>query len=72
MAEARVPLEGDEFGRPVIYSTQSEAEFELADLFMERLHEFLRGERDFDEALPGSEYVVEVRVRRDCTVEPIW
>lgn len=54
-------MERDENGFPVVYPTKNAAEREIAEDCIERLQQFLAGERDFTDAMFVEEYVVEVR-----------
>ena len=56
--------EGDSPFEHLLFSTEREAQIEIADRMMTKLEEFINGERDFDDALALDEYVLEV-VRRD-------
>jgi len=48
--EGRVPAWHDEKNLPVVYPTVEAAQREIADDIMERLQQFLDGERPFDDA----------------------
>lgn len=51
--------------RICVFSTELEAQREIADFMMTRLQQFIDGERDFDDAITVEEYVVEVEVLAD-------
>lgn len=55
-----VPVERDEKGLPVVYLSRDAAEREIAEDCIERLRQFLAGEREFDDAMTVEEYVEEV------------
>ena len=52
----------------VVFSTEAEAQREIADFMMTRLQEFIAGERDFHDAITVEEYVVPVTVLPDGSV----
>ena len=56
--------EGDSPFEHLLFSTEREAQIEIADRMMTKLEEFINGERDFDDAIAMDEHVLEV-VRRD-------
>ncbi len=58
----------EEQARICVFSTEVEAQREIADFMMTRLQKFLDGERDFDDAVTAEEYTVEVEVLADGTV----
>jgi len=68
--QGAIPVEryGDT-GFPFVYPTQEAAEREIAEDVINRLTEFLEGEREFDDAISPEEYVVEVSVFPDGSVE---
>lgn len=51
-----------------VFPTEREAQLEIVDFMMTRLHQFLDGERDFDNAITVDEYVVEVSVLPNGTI----
>ena len=57
--------EGD---RPFVFATRVEAEREIADYAILRLHQFMVGQRDFEDAITIEEYVVEVDVLPDGSI----
>jgi hypothetical protein len=52
----------------VVYSTRDEAERQIAEDTMERIQQFLSGERDFEDAMTVEEFVVEVNLYPDGSV----
>src|SRR5436190_21974665 len=68
ICDGPIPVENDEVGLPVIYSTRAEAEREIVENTIERLQEFLIGQRDFSDATTVEEFVVEVDVQQDGSV----
>ena len=63
-----VPIERDENNKPVVYSTREEAEREIAGDCIERLRQFLAGERDFGDAITVEEYIVPVTAYPDGSI----
>jgi hypothetical protein len=51
VCEGRIPAWRDEHLMPVVYPTVEAAQREIADDVMEKLQQFLEGERDFDDAM---------------------
>lgn len=47
---------------PVVFTTELEAQREIADSQLIRIQEFLDGERDFDDAITTDEFVLPVNV----------
>lgn len=52
----------DESNLPVIYATELEAQREIADDLMERLRQFMEGEREFDDAITVEDFILPVDV----------
>jgi hypothetical protein len=46
------------------------AEREIVEIAMNRMKEYLDGTREFDDAITIEEYVVELKVQADWSVEP--
>ncbi len=69
VCEGSIPVERNENGFPVVYASLLEAQREIADDTMERLRQFLAGERDFDDAMTVEEYIVAVDVLADGSVK---
>ncbi len=55
----------DETNYPVVFPTELEAQREIADNQLTRLHEFLDGEREFADAISTDEFVLAVNVWSD-------
>ena len=68
VCDGPVPVERDDRGNPVIYLTRTDAEKAIAEDVIERLRQFLDGEREFDDALTVEEYVTEVNVLVDGSI----
>jgi hypothetical protein len=68
LCEGPVPSVRDGLGKPYLFSTEVEAQKEIVENAIQRLREFLDGERDFDDAMTVEEYVVPVDVHNDGTV----
>jgi hypothetical protein len=68
LLEGAVPAIRDAEGKPYIFATRQEAEREIAENVISKLNEFLDGERDFEDAMTVSEYIVEVEVDPDGTL----
>jgi len=66
--EGRVPSVLGEGDRPLVFPTRGEAEREIAEYTILRLHQFLVGGRDFEDAITVEEYVVEVEVLPDGSI----
>lgn len=62
-----VPVVSDENGY-VVFTSELEAQREIADYHMTRLRQFLDGERDFEDAMAVEEYVVPVTVHPDGVI----
>jgi hypothetical protein len=59
-----VPVVSDDNGY-VVFATELEAQKEIVDNQMTRLHQFLDGEREYEDAIEVEEYVVPVTVHPD-------
>ena len=68
ICEGRVPAWYDESNFPVVYSTELEAQREIADDLMEHLRQFLDGERDFDDAMTVEDFILPVDVWPDGSI----
>lgn len=68
LCEGPVPVERNEAGYPIVYPTVEEAQKVIAEDTVERLHQFLEGERDFDDAMTVEEYIVAVGVLPDGSI----
>lgn len=67
--EGAVTSVRDSRGKPYVFTTKVEAEHEIADNMRTRLQEFIDGEREFEDAITMEEYVNEVEVMRDGSVQ---
>jgi hypothetical protein len=68
VCEGECPVEYNGQGTPFVYSTIEAAQRAIAEYTIERLQQFLVGERDFDDAMTVEEYVVDVHVQSDGSV----
>lgn len=68
ICQGPIPIQRGENGFPFVYPTLLEAQREIADDTMERLRQFLEGERDFEDAVTVEEYIVEVDVLSDGSI----
>ena len=68
MCQGPVPIERKEDGFPVVHATAEEAERSIVEDLIERLAQYMEGERDFDDAITVEEYVVPVGVTADGAV----
>ena len=68
VCEGRIPAWHDENRMPVVYPTLEAAQREIADDVMDKLREFLDGERDFEDAMTVEDYILPVDVLPDGTV----
>jgi hypothetical protein len=68
ICQGRIPAWHDEYGMPVVYPTIEAAQREIADDVMEKLRQFLAGERDFDDAMTVEDYILPVDVLPDGSI----
>jgi hypothetical protein len=68
VCEGRIPAWHDEKDMPVVYPTVEAAQREIADDVMEKLHQFLEGERDFEDAMTVEDYILPVDVLPDGSI----
>ena len=68
LAEGSVPVEWTADLKPLTYPTREAAEREIAEDTMERIRQFLVGEREFEDAMTVEEYVVEVDILSDGSI----
>lgn len=68
ICQGPVPIVSDEAGRCVIFDTELEAQREIVDDLRIRLHQFLDGEREFEDAITVEEYVVPVVVNAEGVI----
>jgi len=62
-----VPVVSDENGY-VVFETELAAQREIVDNLQTHLHEFLDGQREYEDAITVEEYVVPVTVHPDGTI----
>ena len=68
VCQGPVPIERKEDGFPVIHDTAEEAQRSIAEDAIERLEQFMKGEREFEDAITVEEYVVLVDVTPEGAV----
>jgi hypothetical protein len=68
VCEGGIPAWHDEKGLPVVYPTLEAAQREIADDVMEKLRQFLEGEREFEDAMTVEDYILPVDVLPDGSV----
>jgi len=68
VCQGPVPIERKEDGFPLVYDTEEGAERSIAEDAIERLEQFMKGERDFDDAITVEEYVIPVDVTSEGAV----
>ena len=68
VCEGRIPAWHDENLMPVVYPTVEAAQREIADDVMEKLRQFLEGERDFDDAMTVEDYILPVIVLHNGSI----
>ena len=68
LAKGSVPVEWTVDLKPLTYPTREAAEREIAEDTMERIRQFLVGEREFEDAMTVEEYVVEVDILSDGSI----
>jgi hypothetical protein len=68
VCEGRIPAWRDKNLMPVVYPTMEAAQREIADDVMEKLRQFLAGERDFDDAMTVEDYILPVDVLPDGSI----
>lgn len=66
--QGSVPACYDERGLPVVFSTETAAQREIADAQLTRLQEFLHGERGFESAITSDEFVLPVTILSDGSI----
>ncbi|HEY3761936.1 MAG TPA: hypothetical protein VGN23_09335 [Verrucomicrobiae bacterium] len=71
ICDGRTPAWHDEKGFPVVYPTIEAAQREIADDIIEHLHQFIEGDRSFEEALTIEDYILEVVILSDGTIRDI-
>jgi hypothetical protein len=68
ICEGPTPVESNGKGYPVVYKSILDAQRVIAEDTIERLRQFLEGERDFDDAMTVEEYIVAVDVLADGSI----
>ena len=68
VCEGRIPAWHDENRMPVVYPTLEAAQREIADDVMEKLRQFLEGEREFEDAMTVEDYILPVDVLPDGSI----
>lgn len=68
ICEGLVPACYDECNLPVVYTTELEAQREMAEELMIQLQQFLDGERDFDDAICTDDVILSVDVWHDGSI----
>ncbi|HEY4415448.1 MAG TPA: hypothetical protein VGO57_07125 [Verrucomicrobiae bacterium] len=71
VCEGRIPAWHDENRMPVVYATEEAAQREIADDLMEKLQQFLNGERDFEDAIEIEDYILPVNVFPDGSIDDL-
>ncbi|MDP1580191.1 MAG: hypothetical protein Q8M02_07925 [Candidatus Didemnitutus sp.] len=66
--QGTVPSCYDETNSPVVFTTEMDAQREIADNQLNRIQQFLDGERDFDDAIATDEFVLPVAVWPDGSI----
>jgi hypothetical protein len=68
LCQGRVPVERSETDKPVVYPTERAAQCAIIDWTIPRLHQFLAGERDYEDATTIEEYVEPVDLHPDGSI----
>jgi len=68
VCEGAVPSVRGGEDMPCVFDAKVETQREIADFVMTRLHEFMDGERDFEDAMTVEEYIMEVDVLPDGSI----
>jgi hypothetical protein len=68
VCEGRIPAWHNDKDLPVAYPTLEAAQREIADDVMERLRQFLEGEREFEDAMTVEDYILPVDVLPDGSI----
>ena len=71
LCDGPVPVEFDAAGNPVLYPTLEAAQRVIAEDVIDRLREYLAGQREFDDALHPEEYPCPVEVLPDGAIRPL-
>ncbi|MEI6078775.1 MAG: hypothetical protein WCS94_24585 [Verrucomicrobiota bacterium] len=68
ICQGRIAAWHDENGMPVVYPTIEAAQREIADDVIEKLRQFLAGERGFEDAMTVEDYILPVDVLPDGSI----
>lgn len=68
ICEGLVPAWYDDRDLPVVYATEVEAQHEIVDDLIEHLHQFLAGEREFDDAISTDDFILPVDIWPDGSI----
>jgi hypothetical protein len=68
VCEGLAPAWHDGNNNPVVYATELEAQREIADDLMERMRQFMKGEREFDDAITVEDFIFPVDVWPDGSI----
>lgn len=68
LCQGTIPAWYDENELPVTYSTELEAQREIADHQITLLGQFLAGERDFDDAITPDDFILPVTIWPDGSI----
>jgi hypothetical protein len=68
LCQGVVPAWYDERGLPVVYESKVEAQREIAELAIDRLTQFLAGQREFDDAITMEDYILPIDVWSDGSI----
>ncbi len=68
ICEGLVPAWYDESNYPLVYTTELEAQREIADELMEHLQQFMAGEREFADAIAVEDIIMPVDVWPDGSI----
>lgn len=71
VCEGRVPAWHDEKGFPIVHTTFESAQREIADDIIEKLAQFLDGDRSFEDAMTIEDYILEVIVLPDGSIQDV-
>lgn len=66
--EGSVPVVWSADRKPLTYPTREAAELEITEDAIERIRQFLAGERDFEDAMTVEEYVVQIDILSDGSI----
>jgi hypothetical protein len=68
LCQGTVPAWYSETSYPVVYATQLEAQREIAEHQLTLIQQFLRGEREFDDAMTVEDFILPVDVWPDGSI----